>query len=141
VRKVNICEITEIRKAKESRIGFRRPISEALGREPASTDLLKRHPFDVELLRVPPHSFPYRYHSHSGQFEYYQVIAGEGVVRRAGGETPVRVGNAFLFKPGEPLQVRNESESDLELLIVWCFIPNAKTPSFSRATQRQRLGC
>lgn len=118
MRKVNIREIAEIRKVKEGRIGFRRPISEALGRQPASTDLLQRHPFDVELLRIPPHSIPYRYHSHSAQFEYYQVVAGEGIVRHTGGETPLGVGDAVLFKPGEPHQVRNDSDSDLELLIV-----------------------
>jgi uncharacterized cupin superfamily protein len=118
MQKVNIGEIAEIRKTKEGRIGFRRPISEALGRQPASTNLLQRHPFDVELLRVPPHSVPYRYHSHSAQFEYYQVVAGEGIVRHADGETPISVSDAFLFKPGEPHQVRNDSDSDLELLIV-----------------------
>lgn len=103
---------------KEGRLGFRRPISEALGRQPSSNDFLQRHPFDVELLRVPPHSVPYRYHSHSAQFEYYQVIIGEGVVRHADGETSVLVGDAFLFKTGEPHQIRNDSDSDLELLIV-----------------------
>ncbi|MFN0126982.1 MAG: hypothetical protein ACKV19_09910 [Verrucomicrobiales bacterium] len=29
-------------------------VSEALGREPLWTDLRKRHPFDVEILRIPP---------------------------------------------------------------------------------------
>jgi hypothetical protein len=29
-------------------------ISEALGREPSSLDLSKRHPFDLEWNRVPP---------------------------------------------------------------------------------------
>lgn len=89
---------------KEGRLGFRRPISEALGRQPSSNDFLQRHPFDVE--------------PHSAQFEYYQVIIGEGVVRHADGETSVLVGDAFLFKTGEPHQIRNDSDSDLELLIV-----------------------
>lgn len=34
--------------------GAGKEVSEALGREPLSTDLLKRQPFDVEILRVPP---------------------------------------------------------------------------------------
>jgi uncharacterized cupin superfamily protein len=118
MRKVNIAEVAEIKKTKEGRIGFRRPISEALGRQPQSTDQLQRHPFDVEILRVPPRSVPYRYHSHSAQWEYYQVVSGSGVVRHAQGETPVVEGEAFLFKPGEPHQVRNDSDMDLVVLIV-----------------------
>jgi hypothetical protein len=30
--------------------GFGKEVSEALGREPSSTDLDRRHPFDVEIL-------------------------------------------------------------------------------------------
>jgi hypothetical protein len=33
-------------------------VSEALGRKRDSTDLLERHPFDVEILRVPPGKAP-----------------------------------------------------------------------------------
>ncbi len=117
-RKVNVADISEIGKTKEGRIGFLRPISEALGREPKSLDLSKRHPFDVEVLRVPPHSIPYRYHSHSAQWEYYQVISGTGVVRHANGETPIAPGDAFIFKPDEPHQIRNDSDGDLTVLIV-----------------------
>lgn len=117
-RKVNVREIDEIKKTKEGRIGFRKPISEALGRVPDSLNLLERHPFDVEILRVPPRSVPYRYHSHSAQWEYYQVLSGNGVVRQAGGQTPIERGDAFLFKPSEPHQLRNESDEDLVLLIV-----------------------
>jgi uncharacterized cupin superfamily protein len=117
-QKVNVADVAEIRKTKEGRIGFRRPISEALGREPKSLDLSKRHPFDVEVLRVPPHSIPYRYHSHSAQWEYYQVISGSGIVRHAEGITPIEAGDAFLFKPGEPHQIRNDGDEDLLVLIV-----------------------
>lgn len=49
--------------------GSSREVSEALGRKPASTDLMERHPFDVEILRVPPGKRPYPYHSHSAQWE------------------------------------------------------------------------
>ena len=117
-RKVNVADVPEVRNAKEGRIGFRRPISEALGRDPASLDLLQRHPFDVEILRVPARGTPYRYHSHSAQWEYYQVLAGSGAVRHTEGSTPVGVGDSFLFKPGEPHQVLDDSDEDLTLLIV-----------------------
>jgi len=117
-RKINVEDVSEIRKSKEGRLVFRRPVSQALGREPQSTDLLLRHPFDVEIIRVPPHSIPYRYHAHSAQWEYYQVISGEGIVRHPSGESSVSTGDAFLFKPGEAHQVRNDADEDLVLLIV-----------------------
>jgi len=34
--------------------GAGREVSEALGRKPPSTDLLERHPFDVEICRLAP---------------------------------------------------------------------------------------
>ena len=40
--------------------GSSKEISVALGREPASADLGKRHPFDVELLRLAPGQTPIR---------------------------------------------------------------------------------
>ena len=35
-------------------VGAGKEISEALGRKPQSTDLSERHPFDVEICRIPP---------------------------------------------------------------------------------------
>jgi uncharacterized cupin superfamily protein len=93
-------------------------VSLALGREPTSTDLLKRHPFDVEILRVPAGATAYPYHSHSEQWEFYHVIAGLGVARDEDGETPIRSGDAFLYKPGEAHQLRNDSAEDLVVLVV-----------------------
>ena len=46
-------------------VGAGKQISEALGRKPRSHDLNERHPFDVELLRIPPGATPYPYHAHS----------------------------------------------------------------------------
>jgi uncharacterized cupin superfamily protein len=98
--------------------GSSKPISEALGRKPNSTDLNERHPFDVEILRIPPGRIPYPYHSHSAQWEFYHVISGRGAVRHAEGTTPIESGDAFLFKPGEPHQLVNDSEHDLIIYVV-----------------------
>ncbi len=38
---------------KEKFVASGKEVSEELGRKPRSTDLLERHPFDVEILRVP----------------------------------------------------------------------------------------
>ena len=98
--------------------GAGKEISEALGRKPHSTDLLERHPFDVEILRVPPGKTPYPYHQHSAQWEFYHVISGEGVVRHQAGSTPIQAGDAFIFKPDQPHQLINDGAEDLILYVV-----------------------
>ena len=99
-------------------VGSGKEISEALGREPSSTDLAKRHPFDVEICRIPPGKTPYPYHSHSAQWEFYHVISGRGLVRHQDGTTPVEPGDAFMFPPGQPHQLINNGVEDLVLYVV-----------------------
>jgi len=99
-------------------VGAGKEVSEALGRKPQSTDLNERHPFDVEICRVPPGKTPYPYHSHSAQWEFYHVIAGKGLVRHADGTTRIEAGDAFIFKPGEPHQLMNDGSEDLVLYVV-----------------------
>jgi uncharacterized cupin superfamily protein len=100
-------------------VGAGQQISEELGRKPQSTDLMERHPFDVEILRVPPRKTPYPYHSHSAQWEFYHVISGHGAVRHKNGPTAIEVGDAFIFKPGEPHQITNDDGTqDLVLYVV-----------------------
>lgn len=98
--------------------GFGKQVSEALGRVPASTDLMERHPFDVEIARIPPGKAAYPYHSHSAQWEFYHVISGSGLARHKDGTTPIEPGDAFLFKPGEPHQILNNGTVDLVVYVV-----------------------
>ena len=98
--------------------GAGKEISEELGRKPDSMDLNERHPFDVEICRIPPGKTPYPYHSHSAQWEFYHVISGKGVVRHKDGTTAIEAGDAFLFKPGEPHQITNDEAQDLILYVV-----------------------
>jgi uncharacterized cupin superfamily protein len=95
-----------------------RQISIELGRDPKSTDLAKRWPFDVEICRIPPGKSACPFHSHSAQWEFYHVISGTGVVRDKDGKTQVEPGDAFIFEPGSPHQILNESSGDLVLYIV-----------------------
>ena len=108
-------------------------ISVALGRELHSTDLLKRHPFDVEICRVPPGKAICPYHSHSVQWEFYHVISGRGQVRDESGLTPISAGDAFIFPPGEAHQILSDADSELVLYIVAdnplgesCYYPDSK---------------
>lgn len=93
-------------------------ISEALGRKPDSTDLMERHPFDVEIMRISPGKSSCPYHSHSLQWEFFHVISGTGIARHQDGRTPIAAGDAFLFKPGEPHQLINDSSGDLVVYVV-----------------------
>jgi uncharacterized cupin superfamily protein len=93
-------------------------ISEALGRVRESTDLAHRHPFDVEVCRIPAGKSACPYHSHSAQWEFYHVISGKGSVRDPDGVTQVAEGDAFLFEPGRPHQISSDAGSDLVLYIV-----------------------
>jgi uncharacterized cupin superfamily protein len=98
--------------------GAGKEISEALGRKPQSTDLNERHPFDVEIVRIPAGKVPYPYHQHSAQWEFYHVISGTGQVRHKEGSEAIKAGDAFLFKPGEPHQLSADSDGDLVLCVV-----------------------
>jgi uncharacterized cupin superfamily protein len=120
MRKVNTSSIPELSwsSPKGRFVGFGKEVSEELGRKPKSTDLNDRHPFDVEICRIPPGKTPYPYHSHSAQWEFYHVISGQGTVRHQEGSTAVEAGDAFIFKPGDPHQIINHSEQDLILYVV-----------------------
>jgi uncharacterized cupin superfamily protein len=120
MQKVNTTELPELSwsSPKGKFAGAGKQVSEALGRKPLSTDLKERHPFDVEILRVPPGKTPYPYHSHSAQWEFYHVIAGSGVVRHKDGTTPIQAGDAFLFEPDQPHQLTNNGSEDLVVYVI-----------------------
>src|SRR5437868_2054017 len=113
MRKINVRDIAEETwiSPKGKFGGASKEVSVALGRKPTSMDLNERHPFDVEICRIPPGRSNCPYHSHSAQWEFYQVISGQGLVRHEGGSTPVETGDAFIFRPGEPHQLTNNSSA------------------------------
>jgi uncharacterized cupin superfamily protein len=98
--------------------GGYKAVSEALGRKPASTDLQERHPFDVEICRIPAGKIAYPYHTHSAQWEFYLVISGRGQVRDKDGMTVVEAGDAFIFGPDEAHQIINDRSEDLILYVI-----------------------
>lgn len=98
-------------------VGAGKGLSEALGWDPAG-GARARHPFAVEILRIPAGQTPYPYHSHSAQWEFYHVISGKAVVRDESGKTEVAEGDAFLFGPGEAHQLINESAEDVLIYVV-----------------------
>ena len=93
-------------------------ISVALGRKPGSMDLRERHPFDVQICRIPSKKSSSPFHAHTAQWEYFQVLSGSGQVRHQAGITNAGTGHAFLFEPGEAHQITNLENEDLVLLII-----------------------
>ena len=120
MRKVNTKEIVEETwsSPKGKFGGGSKEISIALGRQPLSTDLKERHPFDVEICRLPAGKRHCPYHSHSAQWEFYHVISGKGSVRYKDGSMVIESGDAFIFQPDEPHQLINDSSEELILYIV-----------------------
>jgi uncharacterized cupin superfamily protein len=120
MNKINTSDMTEDSwvSPKGKYASFDLNISLALGRERDSTDVLRRHPFDVEICRIPAGKSPCPYHSHSSQWEFYHVISGTGVIRDKDGMTPVEPGDAFIFGPGLPHQIINEGPDDLVIYVV-----------------------
>jgi len=120
MKKVNTNVLSEIpwSSPKGRFVGAGKEVSEELGRKPQSTDLKERHPFDVEICRIPAGRTPYPYHSHSAQWEFYHVISGKGVCRHKDGTAPIEPGDAFIFEPGEPHQLTADTACDLVLYVV-----------------------
>ena len=114
MRKVNVKDVPEQeRKSPKGKFGrASKNISVALGREPGSLDLSKRHPFDLALVRIPKEKSLCPYHSHSAESELYLVVSGRGSIRDKNGSTIVAGGDAFFFHPGEAHQITNAGDED-----------------------------
>jgi uncharacterized cupin superfamily protein len=135
MRKINLTAIPE--KEKKSPKGkyqsYMKEVSVALGREPSSLNLMRRHPFDLAVVRIPPGATLCPYHAHSAQWELYVVMAGVGSVRHENGVSEVSAGDAFLFGPGEAHQIANPGKEDLVYQVMadnpfgaTCYYPDSK---------------
>src|SRR6184192_927285 len=120
MEKVNLKDIQErVRQSPKGKFGRRmKEISVALGRDPESLDLQKRHPFDLALVRIPKGKTLCPYHSHSSESELYLVVSRRGKVRDKQGWTEVEAGDAFSFGPGEAHQLSNAAEQDFVYYVI-----------------------
>ena len=76
------------------------------------------HPFDLQIRRIPAGKAVCPFHLHYAQWEMFLVRAGHGTVRSRDGHHPIRTGDAFFHPPGEPHQLINSGDTDLEVLII-----------------------
>ncbi len=120
MQKVNLRDISE--RERQSPKGkfhnFSKNISVALGRDPESLDLMKRHPFDLALVRIPSGKSYCPYHLHAAESELYMVVSGRGIIRDGAGTTEVGAGDAFFFPPGEAHQLSNKGAEDFVYYVV-----------------------
>ena len=135
MKKVNIQDVQENSSTSPRGTFSRanRDLSIALGRVPNSLNMAERHPFDVQICRIPAGKKRCPYHSHSAQWEFYHVISGSGAVRHSEGTTAIEPGDAFIFPPHEPHQLINTGTADLVVYIVadnplgeTCYYPDSK---------------
>jgi len=120
MQKINVKDVPEQeKKSPKGKFGrFTKNISIALGREPESLDLSKRHPFDLALVRIPKGKSLCPYHAHAAESELYLVISGRADVRDKKDVTEVGPGDAFMFQPGEPHQLTNNGSEDFVYYVI-----------------------
>jgi uncharacterized cupin superfamily protein len=135
MKKVNISELPEMSwQSPAGKFGCHdKEITEALGGISKSTDLSKRHPFDVEIMRLQPGKSVCPYHSHSAQWEFYIILSGQGSVRDEHGVSDVFPGDAFVFAPKEAHQITNNGPEDLIFYVIadnplsdFCYYPDSR---------------
>jgi uncharacterized cupin superfamily protein len=120
MRKVNVKDLPEQeRRSPKGTFGrASKNVSIALGREPESFDLSKRHPFDLALVRIPKGKTLCPYHAHAAESELYLVVSGRGSVRDKDGTTEVGPADAFFFQPGEAHQISNAGDEDFVYYVI-----------------------
>lgn len=134
MRKVNLKDVPE--EERRSPAGkfhkYVKNVSVALGREPESLDLAKRHPFDFAAVRIPKGKSYCPYHSHAAESEFYLVVSGRGSIRDKDGTTEVGAGDAFFFAPGEAHEFSNRGDEDFVYYVIAdnprgdsCFYPDS----------------
>ncbi len=97
---------------------FRRHISEALGAPRDAGVAGGGHPFDVEMVRLPPGATNFPFHAHAAQWELYLVLGGSGQLRAGDAVTTVAAGDSFVCPPGEAHQLANTGTEDLVYYVV-----------------------
>lgn len=123
MQKVNLADVPgrEVASAKGRYRKRRQEVSLALGARDGADQAV--HPFEVELVTLPPGARFCPYHSHSAETEFYIVVSGRGQTRHPGGVDDVGPGDCFVFPPGEAHQLLCP-EGAAEPLVYWVIANN-----------------
>jgi len=120
MEKVNIEEIpwVEGKSPKGKFHRFRKDISGRLGSARPPSLEIARHPFEIELVRVPAGAINWPYHSHSAEHELYVIVSGRAQVRTPEGIVDVGGGDVIYHPPGEPHQLSNPGPGELIYYVI-----------------------
>ncbi|HEY4301283.1 MAG TPA: cupin domain-containing protein [Candidatus Didemnitutus sp.] len=119
MKRVNLADVPEqeIRSPGGKFHSFFRNVTLALGGQRNVGAWGGGHPFDFQVRRIPPGASVCPFHSHYGQWEFFLVRRGSGVVRTSEGRHPVQEGDFFFHPPAHPHQLANTGTDDLEVFI------------------------
>ena len=119
--KLNITDVpVEPRLAPQGRYELRRQhIALALGGIKDTGPWGGGHPFDLELVTLPPGKVNFPLHSHAAQTEHYLIVSGTGVLRSdAGSEERLIGGDHVICHPGEAHQILNDGTEPLTYYVI-----------------------
>lgn len=97
---------------------FRKNLSEAAGGKKDAGTHAEGHPFDIELVRLPPEKINWPLHSHAAQWEAYIILSGHGRLRTQNEEHEIKAGDFLVLPPGEAHQMSNDSDEDLTYYVI-----------------------
>lgn len=79
--------------------------------------LVKRDDLSVIAEKMPPRTAE-DMHRHLRSRQFFYMLSGQGVMRLAGGEETLLPGEEIEIAPGEPHQMTNPSEGEIEFLVI-----------------------
>jgi mannose-6-phosphate isomerase-like protein (cupin superfamily) len=88
----------------------------AIARQIASPNNSRARQISIADIRVPP-GVAIKRHYHNVIEEIYYITAGTGIVTVDGQERTVGVGDAVVIRPGQRHAIRNDSKSELRLIV------------------------
>jgi uncharacterized cupin superfamily protein len=118
IRNLEEIDAVEHRSPKNTFCVFRKSLTESLGSPRDGGTWNGGHPFDVEHVVVPAGKPNFPYHAHAAMWEFYWILSGSGVLRLESGEQPIRAGDFFVCRPGEPHQIKADIDADLEYAVI-----------------------
>ncbi|MBR54636.1 hypothetical protein CMK19_12825 [Candidatus Poribacteria bacterium] len=82
-------------------------------------DKKEREPaFEIEHVILPSGKKNFPYHQHATWWELYFILSGDGTVRTETGYEKIEANDCFIFPPGDPHQIINDSSNDLTYLVI-----------------------
>lgn len=120
MNKINIRDVPEVeRKSPQGKYHlFRRHLSVALGGKSDTGTWGGGHPFDLELVRVPPGAKNFPLHQHAAQWELYLIVSGRGEVSNGSKVSVLEAGDTLIFPPDHAHQLTNTGPDDLSYYVI-----------------------